>query len=103
MLAASYLLNPALQNGNMEQFHPEALQVLIITLAICAALEWKPVLLGTMVVLALLVKEDAALLVVPLGLWVLWRRNRVFGLSIVAGAVLWAGIANEVIIPASWA
>ena len=100
LLAASYLLNPALQNGNMEQFHPEALQVLIITLAICAALEWKPVLLGTMVVLALLVKEDAALLVVPLGLWVLWRRNRVFGLSIVAGAVLWAGIANEVIIPA---
>jgi uncharacterized membrane protein len=99
LLAASYLLNPALQNGDMEQFHPEALQVLIIALAIYAALEWKPVLLGTMVVLALLVKEDAALLVVPLGLWVLWRRNRLFGLSIVIGAILWAGIANEVIIP----
>ena len=100
LLAASYLLNPALQNGNMEQFHPEALQVLIITLAIYAAFEWKPVLLGTMVVLALLVKEDAALLVGPLGLWVLWKRNRFFGLLIVVGAILWAGIANEVIIPA---
>ena len=99
-LAASYLLNPALQNGNMEQFHPEAFQVLIVTLAIYAALEWKPVLLGTMVILALLVKEDAALLVVPLGLWVLWRRDRSFGLGIVTAGVVWAAIANGLIIPA---
>jgi uncharacterized membrane protein len=100
LLAASYLLNPALQNGNMEQFHPEAFQVLIIALAIYAALEWKPMLLGTMVVLALLVKEDSALLVVPLGLWVLWRRDRSFGLGIVTVGVVWAVIANGIIIPA---
>ena len=100
LLAASYLLNPALQNGNMEQFHPEAFQVLIIALAIYAALEWKPVLLGTMVVLALLVKEDAALLVVPLGLWVLVRRDKSVGLGIVAVGVVWAAIANGLIIPA---
>ena len=100
LLAASYLLNPALQNGNMEQFHPEAFQVLIIAMALYAAVEWKPVLLATMVVLALLVKEDTALLVVPLGVWVLWRRDRVFGLGIVTAGVAWAAIANGLIIPA---
>ena len=98
LLVASYLLSPALQNGNMEQFHPEACQVLIISLAIYAALEWKPVLLGSMVVLALLVKEDTALLVIPLGVWVLCRRNRFWGLGIIGAALVWAGIANEVII-----
>lgn len=99
LLAATYLLNPALQNGNMEQFHPEAFQVLIISVAIYAAVQWKPALLGTMVVLALLVKEDAGLLVIPLGLWVVWRRDRSWGLGIIAGALLWTGIANELIIP----
>jgi uncharacterized membrane protein len=46
-----------------------------------------------------MVKEDAALLVIPLGLWVLWRRDRKWGLWIIAGAVAWTALALEVIIP----
>lgn len=99
VLVGVYLLNPALQQGNLEQFHPEALQVLIISVAIYAAVESRGALLGVMVVLALLVKEDAAALVVPLGLWVLIRRDRRWGLSIIAGAVAWALVANLAIIP----
>jgi uncharacterized membrane protein len=99
LLVAAFLLNPALEQGNMQQFHPEALQVLIISVAIYAAIESRGVLLAVMVVLALMVKEDAALLVVPLGLWVLWRRDRKWGLWIIAGAVAWAALALEVIIP----
>src|SRR5579863_8893891 len=98
-LVATYLLNPLIQQGNLDQFHPEAFQVLFISLAIYAAIERKSVLLIVMVVLALLVKEDAAVLVIPLGVWVATRRNRILGLSIVAGSVLWAIIANLLIIP----
>jgi uncharacterized membrane protein len=99
LLVAAFLLNPALEQGNMQQFHPEALQVLIISLAIYAAVESRGLMLAVMVVLALMVKEDAALLVIPLGLWVLWRRDRKWGLWIIAGAVAWTALALEVIIP----
>jgi hypothetical protein len=52
-----------------------------------------------MAVLALMVKEDAAVLVVPLGVWVATRRNRRLGLSIITGSVLYAIVANWLIIP----
>jgi uncharacterized membrane protein len=98
-LAAAFLLNPALEQGNLQQFHPEALQVLIIAVAIYAAVESRGALLFVMVVLSLMVKEDAALLVIPLGLWVLWRRDKKWGLWIIAGAVAWTAAALEWIIP----
>lgn len=98
-LAATFLLNPALEQGNLQQFHPEALQVLIIAVAIYAAIESRGALLFVMVVLSLMVKEDAALLIVPLGLWVLWRRDRKWGLWIIAGAVAWSAAVLEWIIP----
>ena len=97
-LAAAYLLNPALQNGNMEQFHPEAFLVLFVTLAIYAAVESRPVLLGISVAACLLVKEDAALLVIPLAVWVYFRRDRTWGLRIAAAAVAWTLVAYLVVI-----
>ena len=42
LLAATYLLNPALQNGNLEQFHPESILVLALAVGIYAAVEWRP-------------------------------------------------------------
>jgi uncharacterized membrane protein len=99
-LAAAYLLNPALQNGNLEQFHPEAFLTLAIAIAIYAAVEWRPRLLAGAVVAALLCKQDTALLVIPLGLWVAWRRHRWGGLVIAAAAAAWMAIAFEVIINA---
>jgi hypothetical protein len=92
-------LSPLIQQGNLDQFHPEAFQVCFIAVAIYAAIERKSVLLIVMVVLALMVKEDAALLMIPLGAWVAIRRDRRLGLSIVAGSVLWAMVANLFIIP----
>ena len=98
-LVAAYLLNPLIQQGNLDQFHPECFQVLFISLGIYAAIERKNRMLIVMVVLSLLVKEDAALLVIPLGLWVATRRNRRLGLSLVAGSLAYAMIANWLIIP----
>lgn len=98
-LVATYLLNPLLQRGNLDQFHPEAFQVFFISMAIFAAIERRSSLLVVMVVLSLLVKEDAALLVLPLGVWVAARRDRRLGMSIVAGSVLWAMVANWLFVP----
>ena len=98
-LVATYLLSPLIQQANLDQFHPECFQVLFISLAIYAAIESRSVLLVVMAVLCLTVKEDAALLVVPLGMWVALRRDRWLGVSIVVGAVAYAMIANWLIIP----
>ncbi len=100
MLAAAFLLNPILERGNLDQFHPEAFQVVFFGIAIYAAYERKFPLLIVMVALALLVKEDAATLIVPLGVWVAIRRNRRVGIGIVIGAFAWSVVANFYIIPA---
>lgn len=98
VLAGVYLLNPALQNGNLEQFHPEAFLTLAIAIAIYAAVVWRPRLLLGAVIAALLCKQDTALLIIPLGIWVLWRRNRRLGVWIAVGAAVWMAIAFDVII-----
>ncbi len=97
-LAAAYLLNPALQNGNLEQFHPEAFLVLSVAVAIYAAVESKPMLLAVGVVASLLVKEDAAVFMVPLAVWVYFRRDRKWGVRIGLGAVAWTVFAYTVVI-----
>jgi uncharacterized membrane protein len=99
-LAAAYLLNPALQNGNLEQFHPECFLVLSVAVAIYAAVERKPVLLAVAVAASLLVKEDTALLMVPLGVWVWWRRDRAWGLAIITASIAWTAFAYGVVIEA---
>ncbi len=98
-IGAAYLLNPALENGNLEQFHPECFLTLAIATGIYAAVTWRPALLVAMVVVCLLVKEDTALLVAPLGLWVLWRRDRRVGGAIVAASLAYLVVCVEVIQP----
>ena len=98
-LAAAYLLNPALQNGNLEQFHVEAFLVPALAWAIYAAVEWKPVVLSLSVAACLLCKEDTALLVIPLGVWILLKRNRKWGAAIVGVAAAWMAFAFKVITP----
>jgi uncharacterized membrane protein len=98
-LAGAFLLNPALQNGNLEQFHVEAFLVPALALAIYAAVEWRPVLLALSVAACLLCKEDTALLIVPLGVWVLLRRDRKWGAAIIGAAAAWMAFAFKVITP----
>jgi uncharacterized membrane protein len=97
-LVAAYLLNPALQNGNLEQFHPEAFLVLSVAVAIYAAVESRPALLTVAVAASLLVKEDAAFLMVPLAVWVYFRRNRAWGVKIAVAALAWMAFAYWVVI-----
>jgi uncharacterized membrane protein len=100
LAAAAYLLNPELQQGNMEQFHVECFEVFLIAMALYAAVVWHPRLLAVMVLLLLLCKEDAAMYAIPLGLWVAFRRHRPLGLAIALAATWIALIDNLLVIPA---
>jgi uncharacterized membrane protein len=97
-LAVAYLLNPALQHGNLEQFHPESFLVFFLALAVWAAVDWHPWVLGFSAAGCLMVKEDTALLIVPLGVWVLFRRNRWMGSALAAAAIAYGVFAYEVVI-----
>ena len=97
-LAVAYLLNPALQLGNLEQFHPECFLVFFLAVAIYAALEWHPRLLFLSAALCLLVKEDTAFLIVPLAIWIAWRRDIRIGAWLAGAAIAYAAVAYEVVI-----
>ena len=100
LLGAAYLLNPAIQQGNLEQFHVEAFEAPILAFAVYAAVVWRPRLLLATVVLLLLCKQDDVLYVVPLGLWVAWRRDRNLGLALVGGGVAVGLLENFLLVPA---
>ncbi len=85
--AAAYLLHPAVGWTNLENFHPDSFLGLFVGVAIYAALESKWRLYVTFVVLSLLVKEDASLVLVPLGVWVAIKRDRRIGLLTIGGSV----------------
>jgi uncharacterized membrane protein len=91
--AASYLLHPAVGWTNLENFHPDSFLGLFVGLAIYAALERRWRLYAVSVVLALLVKEDVSLVIVPLGIWVALRRDRRIGLLTVVGSLVFMAAA----------
>lgn len=75
IFAAVYLLHPAVGLTNVENFHPDSFLGLLIGVVLWSALERKWNWYWISVVLALLVKEDVALIVIPIGLWVALRRD----------------------------
>ncbi len=97
VLAAALLLHPALAQSNMENYHPDSFLVLFIAVAIYGALESKYRLFVVAAVLAMLTKEDAVLIIVPLALWVAWRRNRKLGFTIAGISVAWTLFATNVV------
>jgi uncharacterized membrane protein len=97
VLAAAYLLHPAVGWTNLENFHPDSFLGLLVGAAIWAALErhWRTY--AVFVVLALLVKEDVALVVVPLGTWVALKRDRRIGLITIIGSISFMLVAMLVV------
>ncbi|MHB1130334.1 MAG: DUF2079 domain-containing protein [Ilumatobacteraceae bacterium] len=87
-MVAVYLLHPAVSWTNLENYHPDSFLALLVGLALYGALERKWRLFGFAVVLALLVKEDVALILVPIGVWVALRRDIKRGLMVAFGSVL---------------
>jgi uncharacterized membrane protein len=101
VLAAAYLLYPALEWINWWHFHPDAL----ITTPLLAAWlfatrrRWRP--FAAAVALALLCKEDAALAVLALGAVLALRGERRVGAATAVAGAAWFVLAARVVIP--WA
>lgn len=74
-----WLANPAVNGTGMENFHPDSFLGLFIPMALYAAHCGKWRLFLVAVVLSVLVKEDVLLVMVPLGLYVAWKHDRVKG------------------------
>ncbi|MFM8853330.1 MAG: DUF2079 domain-containing protein, partial [Acidimicrobiaceae bacterium] len=75
----------------IENFHPDSFLGLFIGVALYAALEQRWRLLFVALVLSLSVKEDVALVIIPLGIWLAIRKSRKVGLT-TAGVSLWCMI-----------
>jgi uncharacterized membrane protein len=97
VMAAVYLLHPAVSWTNMENFHPDAFLGVFVAFAIYGALERKWGLYAVFVGLALLVKEDVSLVLVPLGAWVAIKRDRRIGLMTIGGSIAFMLLAMFVI------
>jgi len=95
--AVAYLLHPAIGWTNLENFHPDSLLGVFVGFAIYAALERRWRMYAVFVVLALLVKEDVSLVLVPLGIWVAIRRDRRIGLLTVFGSLALMAVAMFVV------
>ena len=90
VLASVYLLHPALLWANLEGFHPDLFLAPLLMFAIYGALTERWRLYVACVMLSLLVKEDASLVIVPLGIWVALRKDRLIGLATIGASIAYA-------------
>jgi uncharacterized membrane protein len=95
--AVAYLLHPAIGWTNLENFHPDSYLGVFVGFALWAALERKWKTYAAFVLLSLSVKEDASLVLVPLGIWVALQRDRRIGLVTVFGSLAFMAFAMLVV------
>ena len=88
VFAVLYLLHPSLHGINVRDFHSAALVIPLLLAAIYFAEAGRPWLFSVATLLTLTTREDAAIAVVGLGLWLaLTRRRWVLGGVITVGAL----------------
>ena len=88
VFAILYLLNPPLQGINVRDFHTAALAIPLLLAAIYFAEAERPWLFAASVVLTLATREDAAIPVVGLGIWLaLSKRRPLWGTATAACAI----------------
>lgn len=99
VLAAAWLLSPALQNMNLEQYHPEIFATPLLMWAIerADAQKWRGFWIA--IALAVLAKEDVALTVFGLGLYVFLTKHRRVGVTTMAFGFVWFLVSMRVLIP----
>jgi uncharacterized membrane protein len=99
LIALSYLAIPAVAWTNVEQFHPDAFEIPLALFALYFMFTRRWRAFFAFVVLLLLVKEDVALLTVPLGIYVAIRYDRRVGLVTAVGSAIWFALNQWVILP----
>ena len=100
LMAAAYLLSPALMGLNIFDFHPVSLATPLLLYAILALTYKRYVWFLIACVLASMCKEDVPLAVALLGILVIWKYKLPrLGTVLLVGGLLWSFIAFKVIIP----
>ncbi|HEY3375457.1 MAG TPA: DUF2079 domain-containing protein [Candidatus Aquicultor sp.] len=98
-IAVSYLLYPALQWVNFDQFHPESFAAPSLLFALYFANQSRYLWFSIAAGIALLTKEDMALVVALMGIYIALRYNRKAGIATSAVAVVWFVIGLKLILP----
>lgn len=98
VFSLAWLLSPALQNMNLENFHPEVLAAPLLLWSVerAEAGKWKGYWIATG--LALLCKEDVALTVFMLGFWVFFKNRRI-GIFTMLVSLAWFILCMKVFLP----
>lgn len=99
LVAACYLLYPALEWLSNGGFHPEALAVPLLLFAALFLYRRKWLWFAVFAVLALATREDAGLAVAVLGAFAAVRGDRRVGAATIAGGLAWFGLAIWVFVP----
>lgn len=100
VLAAVYLLFPALGAANLTEFHAAPLMVAPMLFAIYCARHERFGRMWFWALLVISVKEEMSLLTLMLALWLLlFRRQWKHGLALAAISLAWFGLATFVILP----
>lgn len=89
IVALAYLMTPALGWLNLENFHPDSLEVPLALFALYFATVGRWRWYMAMVISLMLVKEDTVLLLVPMGVYVALTYNRRIGLLTAGLAIGW--------------
>jgi uncharacterized membrane protein len=99
-IALAFLLHPAVRWQTWDNFHPEVLVLPLLLGALVWVLDERPWWAIGLICLALLTKEDAALVIVPFGLWVAWRhREQTAGLAVAGLGVAAFAVNFLVLLP----
>ena len=99
-IALCYVLYPAVFNINFyTEFRPETIAVPALLWAVVAAKRKSGGQLAIAIILVLSCKETMSLTVVGLGLWLVFQRRLAYGLSCIAGGLVWFGVAAFYLIP----
>ncbi len=100
LMAAAYLLSPALLGLNIFDFHPVSLATPLLLYAMLALAYKRYVWFLIACILACMCKEDIPLSVALLGVLVIWKYKLPrLGTILLIGGLLWSFLAFKVIIP----
>jgi uncharacterized membrane protein len=98
-VSAAYLLNPTVQWGAWWGFHPDALALTPFLFAAYFAMRNRWGWFGVCIALVLFAKEDAALIVFGLGLFIALKQDRKVGILTSLAALAWLFAATKLFIP----
>jgi uncharacterized membrane protein len=98
--AAAYLAHPAVQNMALFDFHVDAIAATGLIVALWAAEERRWRMLAAASILVLICKENFAITLAWLGLYLIARGQRRPGAALLLGGLAWFFIATRLIVPA---